>query len=114
MCFGLVSYGLDVKNSKLVLFFLIIISLIVGQVFVVYPRSNRSYDDLVEAFMNLAYDYPDLVSYDTIGYTVDEQEILMFKIGNPSGERIVFDGAIHGWENVGSELLYLYAKWLFP
>lgn len=100
------------KKIKLGFLLLIIVSLMVGQVFVVHPRSNRSYDDLVEAFMNLADDYPDLMSYETIGFTVEEREIMMFKIGNPGGERIVFDGAIHGWENVGSEVLYFYARWL--
>ena len=87
-------------------------NLLICPIFVVDARSNRSYVDLVEAFMDLASDYPELVSYESIGLTDDEHEIMMFKIGNPIGDRIVFDGAIHGWENVGSEVLYLYARWL--
>ena len=100
------------KKIKLVFLLLMLSNLLIFPIFVVDARSNRSYDDLVEAFMDLASDYPELVSYESIGLTVDEHEIMMFKIGNPIGDRIVFDGAIHGWENVGSEVLFLYARWL--
>jgi predicted deacylase len=37
---------------------------------------------------------------------------MMFRIGNPSGGLVLFDGALHGWEAEGSQLLYYYAKWL--
>ncbi len=100
------------RNIVLVLFLLIISNLMICQILVVDARSNRSYDQLVEAFMNLASDYPELMSYETIGMTVEEREIIMFKIGNPFGEKVLFDGAIHAWENVGSEIIYRYARWL--
>lgn len=36
----------------------------------------------------------------------------MFRIGNPNGGRVLFDGAMHGNEAAGSELLYSLAVWL--
>jgi len=82
------------------------------QVSVAEAKSSRTYDELILAFKNLESDYPHLMAHETIGNTVQGREIIMFKIGNPLGERTVFDGAIHAWENVGSEVLYLYARWL--
>jgi hypothetical protein len=52
------------------------------------------------------------VTYQTVGKTVLGKDIVIFKIGNPNGGRVLFDGAIHGNEAVGSELLYSYAEWL--
>jgi len=72
----------------------------------------RDYNTFIESFKNLATTYPSLVSYETIGKTVQNKDIIMFKIGNPSGGRILIDGAMHAAENLGSELLYFYAKWL--
>ena len=99
---------------KIEIFFVlfIIVCLLFSQVFLVGARSDRSYNDLVGAFMDLEDDYPEYVSHESVGLTVEGRNIWMFKIGNPSGERVLFDGAIHGWENVGSEVLYLYARWL--
>jgi hypothetical protein len=95
-----------------VLLFSTICSLIFCQISLVDAYSSRSYEDLIQAFMNLEIDHPSLMTHEKVGNTVRNKEITMYKIGNPSGERVVLDGAIHGWENVGSEVLYLYAKWL--
>jgi len=72
----------------------------------------RDYDIFIAAFKNLASQYSEFVTYETVGKSVMNRDIIMFKIGNPSGGRILFDGAMHGWENMGGELLYSYAKWL--
>jgi hypothetical protein len=52
------------------------------------------------------------MTYETIGKTVLGNDIIMFKIGNPNEGKVLFDGAMHGIETLGSELLYFYAKWL--
>jgi hypothetical protein len=70
------------------------------------------YPTFITAFKDLATSYPQFVSYESIGKTVQNQTILMFRIGNPSGGVVLFDGALHGWEAEGSQLLYYYAKWL--
>lgn len=72
----------------------------------------RDYNALIAAFKNLANTYPSLVTFQTVGKTVENNDITVFKIGNPAGGKVLFDGAIHGWEALGSEVLYSYAKWL--
>jgi len=76
------------------------------------PPYYRDYDTFMEAFMSLANAYPELVTYETIGKSVEDQDIIMFKMGNIAGGRVLFDGAMHGTENMGGELLYFYAEWL--
>jgi hypothetical protein len=72
----------------------------------------RSYDVFIAAFKDFANAYPGLVSFESIGKTVQNRDILMFRIGNPAGDRVLFDGAIHGYESLGGELLFAYAQWL--
>ena len=72
----------------------------------------RYYDTFMKAFTDLAKQYPTMISYRTVGKTVENRSIIMFTIGNPDGGKILFDGAIHGEESLGGELLYSYAKWL--
>jgi len=91
--------------------FILIISAISTTSYVTFA-SYRDYDTLIELFKDLVNAYPSLVSYEIVGKTVQNRDIIMFKIGNPNGGRILVDGAIHGAENLGSELLYFYANWL--
>jgi len=72
----------------------------------------RDYQYLMMDFMALANSFPGLMTYETIGKTVLNKDIIMFKIGNPNGGRVLFDGGMHGTETIGGELLYLYAEWL--
>ncbi|MEM2119191.1 MAG: M14 family zinc carboxypeptidase, partial [Candidatus Bathyarchaeia archaeon] len=72
----------------------------------------RDYTTFIESFKDLAKAYPSLVSYEVVGKTVLNKDILMFRIGNPYGGKILIDGAMHAAENLGSEMLYFYAKWL--
>ncbi|MBS7633196.1 hypothetical protein KEJ15_06225 [Candidatus Bathyarchaeota archaeon] len=72
----------------------------------------RDYEPLIEDFMELVSIFPDMITYEVIGKTVQNNDILMFKIGNPDGGKVLFDGAMHGGETLGPELLYFYAKWL--
>jgi predicted deacylase len=78
----------------------------------VHAAANSDYTTFMDTFKSLANTYPALVSYETVGETVDNNDIIMFKIGNPEGGRVLFDGAIHGLEIGGSEILYDYADWL--
>jgi len=78
----------------------------------VHAGPNRDYGTFIAAFKSLANTYPELVTYEAVGKTVENNDILMFKIGNPAGGKVLFDGAIHGLESGGSEILYSYAEWL--
>lgn len=64
------------------------------------------------AYMSLAQAHPQQMTYEAVGKTVQGRDIVMFRIGNPNGGRVLFDGAIHGTEAIGSELLLSYASWL--
>ena len=72
----------------------------------------RDYDTFMKALKNLADQHPSLMTYQTVGKTVENRNITMFLIGNPDGGRVFFDGAIHGEESLAGEVLYSYAKWL--
>lgn len=72
----------------------------------------RDYDVFMEAFKSLADAHPEMVTYESVGKTVENNDIILFKIGNPAGVRVLFDGAMHGSETLGSEVLYCYAQWL--
>ena len=56
--------------------------------------------------------FPSLVSHETFGKTALGKEVYIFKIGNPSGGRILIDACFHGDERVAAEILLLYVDWL--
>ena len=56
--------------------------------------------------------HPQYASYESIGKTVQGQNIWMFKIGTPSGGKVMYDGQCHGTEDSGTEVLYTFCKWL--
>jgi hypothetical protein len=95
--------------SLVLMVFMVFVS---GSISIVLAGPYRDYNTFMEAFMSLANAYPELVTYENIGKTVENRDIIMFKIGNPDGGKVLFDGAMHGWETLGSEVLYFYAKWL--
>jgi predicted deacylase len=78
----------------------------------VHPGPYRYYDVLMSDFKTLADSHPNLVTFEVIGKTVQGRDIIMVRIGTPSCDSILLDGAIHGWETLGSELLCFFAKWL--
>lgn len=57
--------------------------------------------------------YPNLISHESIGKTWQGRDILLFKVGNPWGGRVMFNGTIHGGERVGTEVYLHYVDWLF-
>jgi len=107
--------GTEMKIPKILLLILLVV-LIHKTSFVPITSAvqglYRDYDTFIVAFKSLANAYPALATYETIGRTAQNRDIIMFKIGNPTGGRVLFDGAIHGEESLSGELLYFYAKWL--
>lgn len=69
-------------------------------------------DIMVQMWKDLSDENPDFMGYEVIGHSVSGKEIYLFKIGNPSGGRVMFDGSVHGPEDTGTELEYLFAKWV--
>ena len=74
--------------------------------------SYRSRDQLISDFNALETQYPTFVSHEYIGKTVRGSNIPLFKVGNPLGGRVMFIGATHGDEPLGSEVLYYFCRWL--
>jgi hypothetical protein len=72
-----------------------------------HEEINQMFKDLVDEYGNTA-----VASYSVIGQSTAGQDIFMFKIGNPNGGRILFDGCLHAREDLGSELAYLWSDWL--
>lgn len=61
---------------------------------------------------NLASLHPSIMKSEIIGYTVLNRPIRMYRIGNPQGGKVLFDGQIHGGSDISTWVLYYYAKWL--
>jgi predicted deacylase len=63
-------------------------------------------------FKTLCDKHPTVASYESVGKDSGGVTMWLFKIGNSNGGRVLWDGAIHGNEDFGSETIYLLAKWL--
>jgi len=61
---------------------------------------------------DLADLYPSIIQSEVIGHTVLNQSIRMYRIGNPLGGKVMFDGQIHGGSDLSTWVLYYYARWL--
>jgi len=83
-------------------------SIIIG----VHFGGYRTRDELINDFIAFETTFPGLIFHESIGTTVLNQPIYLFKIGNTSGAKVWVDASIHGIEYGTSELLYWFADWL--
>ena len=67
---------------------------------------------LISKFKTLVNNHPSQSSYVSVGRSHNGQSIWLFRFGNPSGKRILWDGQLHGAEDLGSQAEYYMAKWL--
>jgi hypothetical protein len=72
----------------------------------------HSKSTLIQMFKTLCDKHPTIASYESVGKDSGGVTMWLFKIGNPKGGRVLWDGAIHGNEDFGSETIYLLAEWL--
>jgi len=72
--------------------------------------SYRSREQILQDFKSLCTTHS--AAYETVGKTVENRDIILFKIGNPNGGRLLIDASIHGNEYATSEILYYYLDWL--
>jgi len=68
-------------------------------------------DTLINMFKSLC-DASSQADYVVIGQSYESRDIYMFRIGNPDGGVVVWEGALHGWEDIGSEVMYHLTDWL--
>ena len=71
-----------------------------------------SREQMIAQWKELCDVHPQWASYESIGKSIKGKDIWLFKIGTPSGGRIMYDGQGHGSEDGGTELLFKFCKWL--
>src|SRR3989304_6806925 len=67
---------------------------------------------IISKYKTLCNQYPSLASYLSVGKSVEGRDIWLFRFGNSSGGRVLWDAQLHGNEDLGSETGYLFAQWL--
>lgn len=77
-----------------------------------YVGSYRPKEKLISMFKDLCDANPEYASYEVIGKSYEGRDIWLFKLGNPEGGKVMWDGCLHGSEDQGSEIIYLFAEWL--
>lgn len=72
----------------------------------------HTHPDLVAMFQALCDAAPGYATSSVIGTTSEGNDITLFQLGNPAGGAVMWDGCLHGWEDIGAEVMYLIARWL--
>jgi hypothetical protein len=67
---------------------------------------------LIQNLKDLCDAYPDKADYVSAGHTFLGDDMWLFRVGNPEGGVVFWDACQHGWEDLGSEVIFLIAKWL--
>jgi hypothetical protein len=67
---------------------------------------------MLDKWIRLCDRHPSLAYYEVIGQSIQGRDIYLFAIGTPHGGRVMYDGQLHGWEDGGTECLYMFAEWL--
>jgi hypothetical protein len=73
-----------------------------------------TFEDIVEILTDYTQTYPDMVKFDTIGFSIRSRPILQFKIATLPDtairQRFFLDGACHGNEKIGTETVMRIIK----
>lgn len=72
----------------------------------------RTRDQVITDFLAFETTYPNLITHEIIGKSVEQQDIYLFKIGNASGGIVFIDASIHGNEHATTETLYYVVEWI--
>jgi len=73
----------------------------------------HSWTTLINDWTILQSQHPDVISNTTLSNnTYLGKTMYAYRIGNPDGAVLMYDGSCHGEESVSSEVLLLYAQWL--
>ena len=105
---------LSTKKTLVSVLTVLLISVVVFAPKTVYCDSPwHSKEWHISYFKDLCDAHPSLASYESVGKTYEGRDIMMFKIGNPDGARVLWDAQLHGNEHYTSEILDLIGEWLF-
>ncbi len=69
-------------------------------------------EQMIAQWKALCDAHPNSASYEVIGETIQGREIWLFKIGNSSRAKVMYDCQAHGPEDGGTETLYKFCSWL--
>lgn len=107
------SKAMKIIPSRLGLILVLSIILALAPIFSVYAGITfHAKDTLIGMFKTLCDAHSAQASYAVIGKSYENRDIYVFRFGNPSGGAVMWDGSLHGWEDIGSEIEYLMAQWL--
>jgi len=95
-------------NKKVLAIAILILVITVPTVFANYETKAS----VISKYKALCSQYPSLASYVSVGKSVEGRDIWLFRFGNSSGGRVLWDAQLHGNEDLGSETGYLFAQWL--
>jgi hypothetical protein len=96
------------KNITLIL---ITLTFAISQIAPIYAPVYRSHSEQINMFKTLCNEYSQ-ASYEVIGETYEGNDIIVCKFGNPNNPAVLWDGSLHGWEDMGTETMYYLAEWL--
>lgn len=83
--------------------------------FIPYASAGITFTDkstLIQNFKDLCDTNSTIADYVVIGQSYEGKDIYLFRIGNPNGGAVMWDGSLHGWEDIGSEIMYHLTNWL--
>jgi hypothetical protein len=104
------------KSFKIHIITIVLTSLVFFSAFGVQSVSAgtnfHSKDTLIGMFKALCDSHPDQASYVIVGKSYEGRDIYLFRFGNPNGGCVMWDGCLHGWEDMSSEVEYHIANWL--
>ena len=69
-------------------------------------------NETIRLWKELVDTHPTLGSYESIGKSIQGNDIWLFMFGNPNGGRVMIDSQGHGIEDCGNEIGYTFVKWL--
>ena len=69
-------------------------------------------DQIINNMKNLCQTHNLITSYESIGKTVQENDIWLFTIGTNDQAKMLVTGATHGYETPGSHSVYFFMQWL--
>jgi hypothetical protein len=74
------------------------------------PYTSRN--QMMQQWFELENQHSDIITHKQIGSSVQGNPLYVFRIGNPEGAAVMWDGSVHGCEDTGTESTYWFTNWL--
>jgi hypothetical protein len=74
------------------------------------PYTSRN--QMMQQWFELENQHPNVITHEQIGSSVQGNPLYVFRIGNPEGAAVMWDGSVHGCEDTGTESTYWFTNWL--